>query len=222
MNFSDKVAFSDTYGFYDPVTFEALADGEAAALVQSEHAAGLAVEGIDDVPAGSTSEQPATNATNQANLNAVAAQAAAELGLTDFNRTDWSPDQRVQYMTRFKQLILQNPDMFTAQTVHTAQVLKVSDLGNASISNAAEFGVWITDAVANAASQAAASVPGQAAGGVIDLVKGMSAALSSLGKSLNNLSFLIPIGIAFFGYLAIKSASKDPAGQAKKLISSFV
>lgn len=223
MNLSDDIAWSDIYGYYNPVTFEAISDSAAPAMIQSAHQAGLVVDGIDNAVVDSLPVNHAvTIAENQANLNEAAAQAAEELGLTDFQRTNWSADQRVNYMNRFKAIILQNPDMFTAQTVNTAHFLNVSDLGNASLSTAANFGVWITDAIATAAHQAAASVPGQATSAILDTVKGMTDALSSFGKSIGSLSFLMPFAIAFFGYLAIKSIGADPGGQAKKVISSFV
>lgn len=216
---SDAVAYSAMIGFYDPVTLQVFDDATGAVMVQSEHALGKYVTGIDDFSVADGTASTTTGVTvaeNTAALKQAAALAAQQLGLTGIPTNQWSPDQTVHYLDAFRAIVLANPENFNAQTIATAQNMHTADLANRS--NLANFGVAVTDFVAGAANAAGGSAIGVTAKGITD-------ALTSLGQSLSGVAaiapYLLPIGFAVFVYLAVKSVGRDPGGQAKKIISSF-
>lgn len=211
---SDAVEYDPATGsYFDPLTFSDLDWEEGLARVQAAHAAGEMVYGVDNTdPAGGGADL--TLADNQANLNAAAAQAANAVGLDPAMRSTWTIYDRGRYLDAFRAIVLANPGMFTDQTVQTAARINSASLTD--VSAGADFGIWITDALAPVLQ--IAQTPANVANQLLEALSNVGRGLSAAG-SLSQLA--IPIAFVAFLYFAVQSVGRDPGGQSRKLISAF-
>ncbi len=216
----------DSDGYFDPVTFEAISDLDGMDLVGIEHASGLWVQGVDNIQtfggAGGGNAQPAAidAATNQKNLDRVAAQAAAELNLTGHPKSTWPINARVAYLQRFRDLVIANPDDFTDATWQIASRINGSDYLN--IDPHAEEDVALSNYIAGVGESVKNSLPGQSVSAVASAATGILDALRSSGEALSTFSKFAPLllGVAAIGvlYLGTRSVGRDPGGQASKAL----
>lgn len=222
-NYSLIVA-KDADGYYDPETGETMDDATGISLAAMEHANGILVSGIDFTLGGGL-PQALTPEQNQQNLSAAFAQAANQVGVSASNRGAWTQQQIVDLVKAQASIILQNPSMFTPATVAIAQNTRVqpdlsADAGR-SLVNPEEIVVAITDYMA-APFNAVASSSNQS--GATDAIRQTVQAVKDLGSLLGNtasvLKWAVPGAALVFLWYAAKSASRDPGGQAGKIITS--
>lgn len=151
---------------------------------------------------------------NQLALNQAAAQAAEQLGLTGFPKSEWSQDQRVHYIDAFRGIILANPDRFSDVSYQVASAINTNDLRNTS--STAEFGVWVTDNLQPVFD--ALRAPSSLFTGMVD-------AIDSLGRSVSNTAkfapYIVPLAAVAFLYFAVQATGRDPGGQSGKVIRAF-
>lgn len=145
--------------------------------------------------------QPEYNAdTNQDNLNAIARESAAELGLDPATRSTWSLRTRISYIDLFRSKVLARPDLFLPETVAIAQRIDTSTMAP---DDSAQFGLAISNVVLGAA----------AATGLENFGGGMAQALAGVGSGLRNLGsvsgVIVPVAAIAFLYLFVKSTARD-------------
>ncbi len=239
---SDQVAYADGV-YYGPITGQIFDADFASTLIEASHQVGQLVEGVD-FPAGGTADDsggiPPLGGTvtadeNQANLDAASAQAMAQAGLTADNRGNWSQADAVNYIQIFKDFILSNAYQFTPATVQMAQNIQITqdlsqDAGRKPI-DPAQIGVAITDLASPFVDLVTplGTIPTTVANvskAALDAANAIASATSKAAAALNNSTGLAPllVPIALFGalFLAANSFGRDPAGQSKKFISTFV
>lgn len=150
------------------------------------------------------------------NLQAAAAASADALNLSDVPKSDWSQNERVDYINTLRSTILSAPQNYTDATVAIAQRVNTNDLAlQGAISIAASANL---DAVYSA-SQGGADYLESLASAVDNLTTGSIAAASALGDVLHGSAtglsitgkiapFIVPAAIVLFLYLATRSASE--------------
>ncbi len=227
---SSLIAYDPAFGYFDPNTLESIDDQTATGLVESEHAAGFAIAGID---APSNALPPVSDAQNQVNLNAASAQAMTMVGLGP-DKSTWVQQQAVDYINALRGLILASPQNFNAATLQIAQNVRIQpdlaqDVGNKLI-NPPQLMVYVTDVLDPVVAMIApvASLPGTISHAAQSTLNAANAIVSAVDKSTSALSstagvaeILLPLAFVGFLFFAVKSVGSDPGGQAKKLITSF-
>lgn len=237
---SDAVAYSASYGgYYDPLTMAPIDELTGEFLVNQAHQFGEIVDGIDGTganwqsfPAGDAAIDAATN---QAHLNAAAAQALVASGLAGKEKGRWLQSEAVDYISRFKAIILANREAFTPATVQIAENIHITadylgDDAGRKLIDPNQIAVFVTDTIAPAVEMVAplAQIPSvianasqttlNAASSVLNAVNNAAKALDSTGKYAD---LILPVAFLGFLWFAVRSIGKDPAGQAGKFISSF-
>ncbi len=161
---------------------------------------------------------PITAAENQANLDDVAQAAAESLGLDGIAKSDWSQNDRLDYIDTFKTMVLARPDNFLPATVAVAQHIDTTGL---------ELQSWLSiqwdannaglDAALNVAGQLATNA-GNVGTGVIDAVGAISTALHGAADSVSVIGkiapYIIPVAAVLFLYMATRSASNRIANKS--------
>lgn len=134
------------------------------------------------------------------NLDAVAEQAAAALGLDPSQRSSWTYNDRIAYILEFQATILENQVYFSPEVVHVASNLRTQyqplDIG-------AEGDLWAAEQVLdNSVFQAFAGV-GNA---VLNAINGTSRGISNLGSAGGLVLPVVAIAAAF---MLAASASRE-------------
>ncbi len=177
-----------TGAYYDPITGQFLDDGSGSS----------ALWGDDGEAGGAVSD-----AENQANLNAAAVQAAADL---PSDRGQWSGHDASQYIRNFQAIILGNPGAFSPLTLQMAQnmnLARVDDEAGADpnkLINPARIIVAITDSLNDAVNTL--TPISQFPQSLLGAANGIAAAANNLGKGLQNtgaisglLQIALPVGL---------------------------
>lgn len=221
-NYSLIVAL-DEDGYYSPATGETIDDSTGAIMAEVEHARGILVSGMDFTLGGGLPHS-VTADENQANLTRAFEVAAAQVGIGINNRGSWTQQQIVDLVKAQAAIILANPNSFTPATVAIAQNTRVqpdlsADAGR-QIIDPELITVAITDfmmlpinAVMSSMDQSGvADAARQAAQAAKDLA-------SLLGNTASVLKWAVPGAALLFLWYSVKSASRDPGGQAGKFIA---
>lgn len=212
----------DDQGYFDLATGAALTMEEASQI--------SSVNGLDwDIQTfGGTSGIGAVidPATNQANLNAAARQAAASVGLTDKPKGDWSQAEAVAYVSAFKAIILANPAQFSPLSHQIAQHIDPARyyFDNEGPIDPNAFVLATTDVIAWAGNQIVDTYGG-ATSAIHDVANGFVEAIAGVGKSAAVFGavapLILPAAAVLFLWFAVRTVGGDPGGQLGKTIGAF-
>lgn len=160
---------------------------------------------------------------NQANLNAAAEQAAAQVGLNRENRGNWTQQQAGDFVQALRGIILENADQFTTDTVQVAQNLNPNpatysgDAGRKLVDPVA-ITVLVTDSLNDVVEMlrpiaqtpsmvvAAANAVVNAADRAIRIVDRGTAALEGTSQLF---PVLIPVAAVALVYFLARNSSRD-------------